>query len=106
MVDIEFLRKNCTYCNWWGISTLLKSAEDGIWDYRCNSNKEEKEKIKEGVYEDLVTILAYLFIMGIDFSDRDFKRDIDLVLQHIERREKIRCLNNDKIQEVNHARED
>lgn len=99
MIDIEFLRKNCSYCDWAGVSTLLKSVEDGVWDYRCNSNKEEKEEIRKGVYEDLVTTLAYLRIMGIDFSDRDFKRDIDLVLQHIERREKIRFLNNDKIQE-------
>lgn len=99
MVDIEFLQKNCSYCNWYGISTFLKSIADGTWDYCCEGNKEEKEKIRKGAYEDLVTMLAYLRIMGIDFSDRDFKRDIDLVLQHIERREKIRCLNNDKIQE-------
>lgn len=95
MIDIEFLKKNCFYCNWWGISTFLRSIADGTWDYCCESNKEEKEKRKKEVYEDLVTMLAYFRIMGIDFSDCDFKRDIDLVLQHIERREKIRCLNNE-----------
>lgn len=99
MVDIEFLRKNCPYCDWWSVSTFLKSIANGLWDCFGEVDEEEKEETKKGVYADLVTMLAYLRVMGIDFSDRDFKRDIDLILQHIERREKIRCLNNDKIQE-------
>ena len=56
--------------------------------------RKKRKGTKKGVYADLVTMLAYLRVMGIDFSDRDFKRDIDLILQHIERREKIRCLND------------
>lgn len=47
MVDIEFLRKNCSYCNKWSISVFLKSIANGIWDYFDEANEEEKERDKE-----------------------------------------------------------
>ena len=99
MVDIEFLRKNCPYCDKWSISTFLRSIASGVWDYSDEVDEKEKEETKKRVYADLVPMLAYFRVMDIDFGDHDINRDIGLVLQHIERREKIRCLNNNKIQE-------
>lgn len=85
MIDIEFLKKNVTNyeaC----IDEFLRDIRDRVEDYEYF--KEEREDIRKEIYGDLIYLLAYFRIMGIDFSGCNFKKDVDSTLQHIEKMQK------------------
>ena len=85
MVDIEFLRKNCS--NYEACAEeFLRDIRDRLEDY--SYFKEEREDIKKEIYGDIVYLLTYLRIMDVDFSSCDFRRDMDLAVQFIKETQK------------------
>lgn len=80
MVDIEFLKKNATNyeaC----IDEFLRDIRDRVEDYAYF--KEEREDIRKEVYADVISMLAYLRIMGVDFTNCDFQKDTELAVKFI-----------------------
>ena len=90
--DLEYLQKN--YLDYgYGIMFCAADISSGYERY-SNADKvaDEKEARKgwKEFYGNLVYLLAYCFIAGIDIDSRDFQRDVYKALHHLAKSEKKR----------------
>lgn len=96
MVDIEYLQKN--YLNYdKGIMECAGDIGEDILKYTEALEMGGKEAAKgqwNDLYIDLVFLLTFFRIAGVDFDSCDFKKDVCSVLEYLERRERERHEEN------------
>ena len=59
-----------------------------------DGDKEDAREYQDDIYTELIFLLAYLRIAGIDFGSRQFKEDVCSVLEYLEKRERERREEN------------
>ena len=97
MVDIEYLQKN--YLNYdVEVVECLENIRNDFEEYSMAKYEGDKEDVREyqnDIYTELIFLLAYLHIAGIDFGSRQFKEDVYSTLQYLEKCERKRRGENE-----------
>lgn len=96
MVDIEHLRKNYTNYDVEAID-CLENIRNDLEEYfmaKYDGDKEDAREYQNDIYTELIFLLVYLRIAGIDFGSRQFKEDVYSTLQYLEKRERERHEEN------------
>lgn len=97
MVDIDYLQKN-----YLGYDTeameCLENIRNDLDEYsmaRYEGDKEDTKRYQDDIYTELIFLLAFLRIAGIDFGSRQFKEDVYSTLQYLEKCERERRGENE-----------
>lgn len=90
--DVEYLQKN--YLNYdvgiIGCASDISSGYERYFDADEVGDEKEARKEWKEFYENLVYLIAYCRIAGIDFDSWYFQRDVYKALHHLARSEKRR----------------